>query len=333
MDQGSRSVERQTTQRPGGLIDRLLRGDIRALARAISLVEVDPFARQSLLRAASRAAGGADVIGFTGPPGAGKSTLLSAYTAHLRDQDKRVAIVAVDPTSPLSGGAVLGDRTRMGRHYDDPDVFIRSLASRGHLGGLCESICDVVTLIDAAGWETIILETVGAGQSETALAALADVTVVVSTPGQGDDIQALKAGILELADVLVVNKADQPDADRTERQLLAMLALRAPEKRDVPVVCTVATDGTGIDALASAVARRLDGLDRSETSGRAARRMHGVIVAAATREARALLEGPGAGVVEGLAAAVLAGELDPATAGRQALRAVTAARSGEDLDG
>ena len=186
--------------------ERLLGGDVAALARAISLLEVGGQQSDALAARLRGHAGQARVIGFTGPPGAGKSTLISAYVAALRARAESVAILAVDPSSPLSGGAVLGDRTRMGEHSTDPGVFIRSVAARGHLGGLALSIPGILDAVDAAGWPTIILETVGAGQSETEIVEFADVKVVLNAPGLGDDVQAIKAGILEIADVLVVKQ-------------------------------------------------------------------------------------------------------------------------------
>ena len=206
-------------------------------------------------RKAAEVAGKAK-IGFTGPPGAGKSTLIDAYIAALRTRGHSVAVAAVDPSSPISGGAVLGDRMRMRRHAEDPGVFIRSVASHGHLGGLSESIHRIVDAMDAAGRDFIIIETVGAGQSEVEVVEIADICVVVNAPNMGDEVQAMKAGILEIADVLVVNKADLPLAQRTTKQLTNMLELRR-QNRDVPVLETVALTETGIDALHDAIMSRL----------------------------------------------------------------------------
>jgi len=241
------------TTQANQMATRLRDGEVAALARAISLVDSREELGSQIHRAVRPYAGEAEVIGITGPPGAGKSTLLNALVSELRSQNKRVAVVAVDPSSPITGGAVLGDRTRMGEHTSDSGVFIRSLAARGHLGGLSASILKIIDLVDAAGWDVVLLETVGAGQSETEVAEVADINVVVNAPGLGDDVQAIKAGILEIADVLVVNKADSPLAQRTERQLKAMLQLRREECADVPVINTVATTGEGVDELLSAI--------------------------------------------------------------------------------
>lgn len=260
------------------IVSRLRKGEIAALARAISLVESQSALGEAVHQATIPPAGNCDVVGITGPPGAGKSTLINALLHELRSQGKRVAVVAVDPSSPITGGSLLGDRTRMGEHTDDPDVFIRSLSARGHLGGLSANVIRIIDLIDAAGWDTLVLETVGAGQSETEIAEIADINVVVNAPGLGDDVQAIKAGILEIADILVVNKADSPLAQRTERQLKAMLQLRREEEQHVPVVNTVATTGSGIDDLASAITEtgklKFKNIDQSERlTGRTRRLM------------------------------------------------------------
>ena len=201
------------------ILDRLAAGDAATLARCISLMETGGPAADLIHRRVCAKTGHAAVIGFTGAPGAGKSTLIDAYIAVLRAGGHTVAVAAVDPSSPVGGGAILGDRVRMRRHALDPDVFIRSVASRGHLGGLSESIHRVVDVMDAAGRDVIIVETVGTGQSEVEVAEIADICVVVNAPNMGDDVQAMKAGVLEIADILVVNKADLPLAQRTTKQL------------------------------------------------------------------------------------------------------------------
>lgn len=230
------------------LIERLLAGDRLSLARAITELENDGHAAAGLRAELAAHVGRAHVIGVTGPPGGGKSTLVSALIGQLRARGRRVGVVAVDPSSPVSGGAVLGDRIRMAAHQSDDGVFIRSLASRGHLGGLSRSAADVVDAMDAARFDVVIVETVGAGQSEVEITRVADTRLVVCPPGLGDDIQAIKAGVLEIADAFVVSKSDLPDAQRTERELLSMLALRRPGPRP-PVLRTVATSGEGLVAL------------------------------------------------------------------------------------
>ena len=230
-------------------------GQRAAIARAISEIENAVPGADALSAALDAHVGHAHVVGITGPPGAGKSTLINALLREYAARGQRVAVVAVDPSSPITGGAVLGDRIRMGESGAADAVFIRSLASRGHTGGLAATARRIVDLLDAARFDTIVVETVGAGQSDVGIAALADTSVVVCPPGLGDDVQAIKAGILEIADVLVVNKGDQPHAERTERDLLDMLKLRA--RKDgwkVRVLRTTATSGEGVPALVDALA-------------------------------------------------------------------------------
>lgn len=265
-------------------MDRLRGGDAAALSRCLSLVEQGGAHADAIGRLADLSTGHAAVVGFSGPPGAGKSTLIDAYIAHLRACGRSVAVAAVDPSSPISGGSILGDRVRMHRHTEDPGVFIRSIASRGHLGGLSENIHRVVDLMDASGRDVIVIETVGAGQSEVEIVEVADICVVVNAPNLGDDVQAIKAGILEIADVLVVNKADMPLAHRTADQLRAMLAVRA-ERRDVPVIETVATSGAGVDALSAAVDARA-GLSATQKRASRLRRVRRLIAQSAGRRIR-----------------------------------------------
>jgi LAO/AO transport system kinase len=241
-------------------IQPILDGDIRAAARLMRDLDDRRPAAIADLKALFPHTGKAYLVGVTGNPGAGKSTVVDALIAHYRAAGERVGVVCVDPTSPFSGGAILGDRIRMQRHALDPGVFIRSLATRGHLGGLSRSTFDVACVLDAMGFERILIETVGVGQDETDVMKTAHTTAVVTVPGLGDDIQAIKAGLLEVADVLVVNKADREGADRTERDLMHMLDLRATgERKEVEIVRTIATrgtaDGSGIAELAAAVDR------------------------------------------------------------------------------
>jgi len=243
---------------PVTLAERIRGGDRRALARAITAVENQTHDSAAIRAALAAHLGHAQVIGITGPPGAGKSTLVNAMVKALVGRGRRVAVIAVDPSSPVSGGAVLGDRIRMGEMQGHEAVFIRSLAARGHLGGLSRTAAQVVDVLDGAGFDDVLVETVGAGQSEVEIAKVAAHRLVVCPPGLGDDVQAIKAGILEIADAFVVNKADLPDAARTERELQAMLALRqgGADAVQPPVLKTVATTGEGVAALVDWLAAR-----------------------------------------------------------------------------
>src|SRR6202011_5756860 len=236
-------------------IEPLRWGDVRTLARAISVVENRAPGWSDLLKALSPHTGRARVIGLTGAPGAGKSTLVDHLARFYRKQNETVGIVAVDPTSPYTGGGILGDRIRMQEHFADPGIYIRSMATRGSLGGLARTTADVTTVLDASGRDIILVETVGVGQDEIDIVRLADITVVILVPGMGDDVQTIKAGIMEIADIFVINKSDREGAERVEREIRALQSLALRDDRwTPPIVKTVATDGTGIDDLAAAIA-------------------------------------------------------------------------------
>jgi GTPase len=236
---------------------RVLAGDPRALARAISLIEDEAPGGAELVRQIFPHTGRAYLIGITGAPGSGKSTLVDRLTTEIRRQEETVGVVAVDPTSPFSGGAILGDRVRMQAHAGDPGVFIRSMATRGHLGGLARGTSEVALVLDAAGRDIVIIETVGVGQDEIDIVRTADVSVVTLVPGAGDEVQALKAGIMEIADVFVVNKSDREGADRTVASIESNLSLQtfAPEEWRPPIVKTEATTGRGVPELLAAIER------------------------------------------------------------------------------
>jgi LAO/AO transport system kinase len=239
------------------LVERLLTGDARALARAISLVEDEAPERDALIRAVFPHTGRAYLVGVTGPPGAGKSTLVDRLTEVLRRQGHTVGVIAVDPTSPFTGGAILGDRVRMQQHAGDPGVYIRSMATRGHLGGLARATSDAALLLDGSGRDVVLIETVGVGQDEVDVVRTADVSIVVVVPGAGDDIQALKAGIMEIGDIYVVNKADREGADRAVATIEAMLGLQSlgPSDWQPPVLTTEAVTGRGVAELVATVER------------------------------------------------------------------------------
>jgi LAO/AO transport system kinase len=280
------------------LAERLVDGDRLALSRLISAVEAGrPDARQTL-RCLYARTGRAHVVGVTGPPGSGKSTLTTRLAMEYRARGQTVGVVAVDPTSPFSGGAILGDRIRMMELHSDPEVFIRSMATRGVMGGLARSTLDVVLLLDAFGKDVIMIETVGVGQDEVEIARAADTTVVVGVPNLGDDIQAIKAGILEIADVLVVNKADLAGADRLVADLRTMLQLGTPRADWMPpIVETVATRGAGIAELVDRVAEhgehlRASGSWRERRAESARRQVRAIVEDRVQRRLEALTAGP-----------------------------------------
>jgi LAO/AO transport system kinase len=237
-------------------VERIRSGDIRAVARAISSIEDSTVESQELLKALFPYSGRAHVIGITGSPGAGKSTLVDQLAREYRSQQKTVGIVAVDPTSPYTGGAILGDRIRMQAHHADNGIYIRSMATRGFLGGLARTTADVTTALDASGKDIVIVETVGVGQDEIDIVRLADVTIVILVPGMGDDVQSIKAGIMEIADIFVINKSDREGADRVEKEIRAMQSLAMRSDNWTPlIVRTIASEGKGITELAAAIAQ------------------------------------------------------------------------------
>lgn len=231
------------------LVEKILKGDSTAIAKGISLVENNPDEAQMLMKILFPHTGDSTVIGITGAPGTGKSTLVDQMIDKLIEEKRKIGIIAVDPSSPFTGGAILGDRIRMMRHSVHPDVFIRSMATRGHLGGLAKASGEALLILEAAGKDCLLVETVGVGQDEIEVVKLADVIIVVLTPGSGDEIQIFKAGIMEIADVFVINKADSPDTDKTERHVKAMLDIGKKSEASPPVLKTVATQGLGIKSL------------------------------------------------------------------------------------
>ncbi len=306
---------RRSTGNVPELVDRAREGDARAVARLISLVEdASPLLREVMAGLAPYA-GDAHVVGITGSPGVGKSTSTSALVTELRSAGKRVGVLAVDPSSPFSGGALLGDRVRMQDHALDRDVFIRSMASRGHLGGLSWSTPQALRVLDAAGCDVILVETVGVGQSEVEIAGLADTTLVLLAPGMGDGIQAAKAGILEVGDLYVVNKADRDGADQVRRELRSMLALaeRTEDSWRPPIVKTVAAKGDGIDEVVAEIENHRRWLASSgELQARRLRRARDEVEAIAVTALRERWgDVHGRSELDELAAAVVAGETDP----------------------
>jgi LAO/AO transport system kinase len=315
-----------------GLVDKARSGDARSVARLISLVEdASPLLREVMAglarAAAARADGGAQVVGITGSPGVGKSTSTNALVGALRAQGKRVGVLAVDPSSPFSGGALLGDRIRMQDHALDPEVYIRSMASRGHLGGLSWAAPQAIRVLDAAGCDVVLVETVGVGQSEVEIAAMADTTLVLLAPGMGDGIQAAKAGILEVGDVYVINKADRDGADQVRRELRSMLALaeRPAGAWKPAIVKTVAVTGEGVDDVVAALDAHLAHLRSSgELQTRRVRRAREEIEAIAVTSLRERWGDVHARTeLDELAEEVVAGRSDPYAAADELLDTYT----------
>jgi len=295
------------------LVAELDAGDRRALARLLTVVEDGtPDDRRAVVEALAPRAGRARVVGITGPPGVGKSTLTTALTSALRAEGRRVAVLAVDPSSPTTGGALLGDRVRMQSHHDDEDVFIRSMASRGHLGGLAAAVPHALLVLDAAGFDDVVLETVGVGQSEIEVVAAADSTVLVLAPGMGDAVQAAKAGILEVPDLIVVNKADAGGAGRLEAELAGMLELgrhsASPDAWTPRVLRCVAVRGEGIAELVEALDAHAAAGAAGGSDPRGRARSRAAVLAVALAAVRAGLDG--AAHLDALAERVATGELD-----------------------
>lgn len=305
------------------LVERARTGDPRAVARLITLVESDHPSLPELAAALAPHTGSARIVGLTGAPGVGKSTVTSQLVRAFRAAGQRVGVLAVDPSSPYSGGAILGDRVRMQEHATDPGVYIRSMSSRGHLGGLAAATPQAVRVLDGAGCDVILVETVGVGQAEVEVADLADTTLVLVAPGMGDAIQAVKAGILEVADVFVVNKADRDGADATYHDLQGMIALadRGPGDWRPRVVRAVATRGEGVDEIVAAIDKHGAWLrTHDQLRDRRERRAAAEVEAIALAEVRAQLAAVGgATALRRLAAQVVAGERDPYDAARALL--------------
>ena len=309
------------------LAQRLLDGDRRALARAISLVENDDPAGWELVREIYPKTGNAAVVGFTGPPGVGKSTLMGALTKHERGLDRTVAVLSIDPSSPFTKGALLGDRIRLTDHFLDPGVFIRSMANRGALGGLSEAALQAALLMDAAGKDDVFLETVGVGQAEVDIIDHADTVVLVLMPGSGDSIQALKAGVMEIPDVIVVNKADHPLTDTMIREIKAVLALGPKADWPVPILRTEAVRGEGVAELAQALTDHRAYIEAQGTLSERRRRnlLNEVLAIATYRMRRELEESIGADDEVGeLLDRVVSRQLDPASAAAEILERQTA---------
>jgi LAO/AO transport system kinase len=312
------------------LVARAQDSDPRAVARLISMVEDASPRLREVATALAPHTGRAQVVGLTGSPGVGKSTSTSALVSALRKQGKRVGVLAVDPSSPFSGGALLGDRVRMQEHATDSGVFIRSMATRGHLGGLSWATPQALRVLDAAGCDVVLVETVGVGQSEIEVVSLADTTIVLLAPGMGDGIQAAKAGILEVADIFVVNKADRDGADQTVRDLRYMLSLGERRERDgstwkAPIVRTIASKGEGIDDVVATLDQHREWMAKSGERDRRRQLRARAEIEAITLEQVRLRIGDirGSGNLPELAKRVVAGELDPYTAAEELMDTVS----------
>ena len=321
----SAAVEAET--RPAGartsLAQRLLAGDKRALARGITLVESDDPAGWELVREVYPRTGKARIIGFTGPPGVGKSTLIAVLVKHARASRREVGVLSIDPSSPFTEGALLGDRIRLAEHFLDEGVYIRSMANRGALGGLAEATLQAVLLMDAAGWEDIFVETVGVGQAEIDIIDHADTIVLALMPGSGDSVQALKAGVMEIPDVIAVNKANHPLTDSMIREIRGVLALGPKMDWKVPIVRTEATEGEGVEKLAKAIDDHHAHLEaRGTLEERRRRNLRNEVLGLATARMRRELERSALSSPEAqdLLDRVVRRELDPATAASELMQ-------------
>jgi LAO/AO transport system kinase len=342
LDQTRRASAHAAADRAAALADAARSGDRRSLARLLTAVENRTAVAEHALRRLYPLAGGAHLVGITGPPGAGKSTLVAALIAELRGAGRTVAVVAVDPSSPITGGALLGDRVRMQAYAADDGVFIRSMASRGHAGGLAATSTAAAAVLDASGFEVVLIETVGTGQSEVEVAAAADTTVVLEAPEMGDEVQAIKAGLLEVADIVVVNKGDRPGAQRTAAQLRAMLVPSAGRGDDDParptpkrpeVLVTTAVTGEGIADLLVALDRHRaeggDGVTSAARRARAVAQIRSVLVERLWERLGSSARRP---VTDGVIAAVAEHELDPYAAADRLLAALSSDEPEEVAD-
>ena len=304
------------------LAERLVAGDKRALARAITLIENDDPSGWELVREVFPRTGRARIVGLTGPPGVGKSTLIGALTAEMRKQDRKVAVLSIDPSSPFTRGALLGDRIRLSDHFLDPGVFIRSMASRGALGGLSEATLQAALLMDASGKDDVFIETVGVGQAEIDIVDHGDTIVLVLMPGSGDSIQALKAGVMEIPDVIVVNKADHPMTDTMIREIRGVLSLGPSTSWRVPILRTEAAKGEGVAELAKTIAEHREHIEAEGTlDERRARNLRNEVLELAAARMRRRLDAAVAddSSVRELLDRVVRRELDPATAAQELL--------------
>ncbi len=304
------------------LVEGLLAGEGRALARAISLIENGDEAGAELVGAVFPETGKARIVGFTGPPGVGKSTLIGALTKELREADRKIGVLSIDPSSPFSRGALLGDRIRLSEHFLDPEVFIRSMASRGALGGLAEASLQAALLMDAAGKDDVLIETVGVGQAEIDIVDHADTVVLALMPGSGDSIQALKAGVMEIPDVIVVNKADHPLTDTMVREVRTALSLGPQQAWKVPIIKTEAAKGTGVAELLTAIDAHGAHIEaEGSLAERRARNLRNEVLALAAARTKRELESMAEGDTEvaELLDRVVRREIDPATASKKLL--------------